>query len=58
MLQALLAEDVVAGEADGLVEGALADQAHQVAVTLGDILQNAYVDRRIDAEALPTLRRW
>jgi hypothetical protein len=58
VVQALAAEVVVAGEADGAVEGRMADEADEVAVAGGDVVELVHVGRDLGDAALAKLRRW
>lgn len=52
------AEVVVAGEVDGLVIGTVANEAHEVAVVVVDIIQQVHIGWDSGHTALATLRRW
>lgn len=58
VLEADAAEVVLAGQADGLVKGRMADEADEVAVAGGDILQQVGVGGDFGNAALSTLRGW
>lgn len=45
MHEALAAEEVLAGELDGAVEGRVADQTHEIAVRRGGVLEQVHVGR-------------
>jgi len=57
MVQTFLAEVMITDEADGRVEGTMADEADEVAITMGDVLEHAKVGRELDQTALSALRR-
>lgn len=57
VLEAVAAEVVLAGQLDGLVEGRVADQADEVAVGGGDVLERLQLGRDFDDSAASTLRR-
>ena len=58
MLEAFAAEVVLAAQLDGLVEGGVADQTHEVAVGRGRVLEGGHVGGQFETFALATLRRW
>ena len=58
VLEALAAEVVLAGQLDGLVEGGVADQTHEVAVGVRRVLEGGHFGGQFEASALATLRRW
>ena len=58
MVQTLTAEVMLAGKLDGLVEGRVADEADQVAVARGHVLEQVDVGWELCDAALSTLRRW
>lgn len=57
MLEAVAAEVVLAGQLDGLVEGRVADEADEVAVRRGDVLERGEFGRDFDDAAAAALRR-
>lgn len=58
MLKALAAEVVLAGQLDGLVEGGVADQTHEIAVRGRRVLEGRHFGGHFEAFALATLRGW
>lgn len=58
MLEAVVAEVVLAGQLDGPIEGRVADEADEVAVGRGDVLEGRELGRDFDDPAAATLRRW
>lgn len=57
VLQAVVAEVVLAGQLDGLVEGGVADEADEVAVGRRHVLEGGVFGRDLDDAAAATLRR-
>jgi hypothetical protein len=57
MLETVGTEVVLAGKGDGLVEGGVADEADEVAVGRGDIVEHMDVGRDPSEAALAALRR-
>ena len=56
MIEALAAKVVLARELDRLIKGRMADQADEVAVWLGDVLEVLDFGRDLDDSAVSTLR--
>lgn len=57
VLEALAAEEVLAGQLDGAVEGGVADQTHQVRVGVGRVFEGGHLGGHFEASALAALRR-
>jgi hypothetical protein len=57
MLEAVVAEVVLAGQLDGLVEGRVADEADEVAVGRRHVLERGELGRDFDGAAAAALRR-
>jgi hypothetical protein len=57
MLEAVVAEAVLAGQLDGLVEGRVADEADEVAVGRRHVLERGELGREFDDAAAAALRR-
>jgi hypothetical protein len=58
MLEAVVAEIVLARQLDGPVEGGVADQADEITVRRRDVLESGELGRDFDDSAAATLRRW
>lgn len=58
MLEAFAAEVVLAGQLDGLVEGGVADQTHEIAIGGRRVLEGGHFGGHLEAFALATLRGW